>query len=227
MNDQFSVVIVAGGKGSRFGSSVPKQFLPLGSATVIEITVNQFLSVFPALEVVVVLPEQYLSRANDLFSQYAQNIRLVTGGEERFYSVKKGIDMVSNKSTVIGIHDAVRPLVSREVIKNSFETAQIKGTAVPVIPGKSSLRRLAGEDSQTVSREDFVIVQTPQCFRADVLKKSYTVSYQSGFTDDASVVEYAGYKINLVAGNDENIKITTPPDLQIADQLLKVRENQQ
>lgn len=216
MIQQYSIIIVAGGKGSRFGASTPKQFLPLAQSTVLATTVRQFKRTFPSIQVILVLPKEHIETGRHLLSEF-KDIDFIAGGQERFHSVQNGLSIVKETTTVIGIHDGVRPLVSRDVIRNTFLTAEQKQTAVPVLPMDDSMRRIQDNDSIHVNRADYVRVQTPQCFQAKLLQDCYNVEYSKQFTDDASVVQAKGVKINLVAGNKENIKITTPPDLKLAE----------
>lgn len=216
MNNQYSIIIVAGGRGSRFGSSTPKQFLPLGNSTVLAKTVEQFINTYPTIQVILVLPKQHIETGKNVLSKF-KGITFVEGGSERFHSVQNGLAAVHKNATVIGIHDGVRPLVNKSVIKNTFETAETNQTAIPVLPIDDSMRMIQENNSIHVNRANYVRIQTPQCFQANILRECYEVDFSNQFTDDASVVQAKGYKINLVAGNKENIKITTPPDLKLAE----------
>ena len=215
-----SVIIVAGGKGSRMGSETPKQFLPLNGEPILFHTIRQFRKALPEAELVLVLPKQELARWKVLsFETEFQSLKIAEGGLERFHSVKAGLALVSGE--VVGIHDAVRPLVSKSCILESFEWAEKKGAAIPVVALKDSLRAIEGQHSVAKNRKNFCLVQTPQCFQVEKLKLAYEQDFHPSFTDDASVYEAAGNAVQLVAGNTENIKITTPADLVIAEALLK------
>lgn len=217
MKPAYSVIIVAGGFGSRFGTTVPKQFLQLGEQTVIEQSVQQFQSAFPQIEIILVLPKEHEPKGKSLFADKKNiNIKFAIGGHTRFHSVKNGLALVSKQAKVIGVHDAVRPLVSVQMIQNAFETAMHKGTAVPVIAVKDSIIKVVDGNNHSIARDNLFRVQTPQCFHEDILQKAYDLPYSANFTDDACVVEMAGYKINLVEGSEKNFKITTPPDLILA-----------
>ena len=213
---RFAVIIVAGGKGSRFGSDTPKQFLQLGQRSVLEQTVQQFFSAFADIEFVVVLPQAYIQQGKELLANYS-TIQFAVGGDSRFQSVKNGLQLIQDEIDVIGVHDAVRPLVSKQLIQNSYQVALLKGNAVPAVPIKDSLRKKVGESTEIVSRENLYAIQTPQCFKAQTLLNAYNVKEKKEFTDDASVVEHNGHSINLIHGEVENIKITTPPDLVYAE----------
>ncbi len=214
-----SVIIVAGGKGSRMGSETPKQFLPLKGEPILFHTIRSFQLALPEAEIVLVLPQAEMARWQVMaFDTPFQSIKTVAGGAQRFDSVKAGLELV--EEGIVGIHDAVRPLVSQTCIQNAFKLAAEKGSAIPVVELKDSLRELSGAQSQAKNRADFCLVQTPQCFEVTKLKEAYQQSYQANFTDDASVFEAAGNTIKLVAGNTENIKITTPTDLVVAEALM-------
>lgn len=202
------------------GAEIPKQFLLLSGRPVLMHTIEQFLAFDPSIDIVLVLPENQITAWNKLCSvhNFKAEVTIVAGGKERFHSVKNGLEKV--KGNVVGVHDAVRPLVSVEVIENCYERAENSGAAIPIVPLKQSLRKISGEATGAVDRSQFGLVQTPQCFSIDVLKKAYQLEYTNLFTDDASVVEASGVEIELVDGNEENIKITTPADLRLAELLM-------
>jgi 2-C-methyl-D-erythritol 4-phosphate cytidylyltransferase len=216
-----SVIIVAGGKGSRMGTETPKQFLPLVGKPIILHTIDRFRETLPEADIILVLPKAEKARWQVMaYDTKYQNISIAEGGANRFDSVKSGLELV--EEGVVGIHDSVRPLVSKSCIKAAFEMAEKNGAAVPVIELKDSIRKIEGQASKALDRKEFCLVQTPQCFQVDKLKKAYQTEFKPHFTDDASVFEASDFKINLVAGNSENIKITTPEDLVIAEALLKL-----
>jgi 2-C-methyl-D-erythritol 4-phosphate cytidylyltransferase len=218
---QKSVIIVAGGSGKRMGTDVPKQFLLLKSKPVLMYTISCFYDYDNEMEIIVVLPKEHISVWQQLCVEHNFNIKhqIAEGGSERFYSVKNGLEKIIHKG-IVAIHDGVRPLVSNETIARSFNKAAETGAAIPVMPVIESLRKIEGENSIAVNRSEFVSVQTPQSFNIDLLKKSYQQEFLSSFTDDASVVEKFGHQVSLVEGNIENIKITTPQDLALAEYLL-------
>lgn len=222
-------IIVAGGKGLRMGSDLPKQFLLVHGRPVLMRTLDVFHAYDPQLSLILVLPVSQQEYWRDLCRRYAFDIpySLADGGETRFHSVSNGLALVpeDEADAVVAVHDGVRPFVSRDVIAACYEAAFRHAAAVPVVPVVETLRRLAGEGvhgaaSETVDRNRYRLVQTPQTFRADVLKDAYRQAFRPEFTDDASVVEAAGHGVALVEGNRENIKITTPFDLKVAEALL-------
>ena len=217
------VIIVAGGKGLRMGSDIPKQFLPIGGKPVLMRTLERFRAYDDALQIILVLPEAQQAYWRELCGQYHFDVeyRLANGGQTRFHSVQNGLALVPDEAEgVVGVHDGVRPFPSIEVIRNCYETARMKKAVIPVIPVVETVRHLEGDKSVTVPRGDYRLVQTPQTFDIQLLKAANRQPYNDGFTDDASVVESYGFEITLVEGNRENIKITTPYDLKIAEVLL-------
>ena len=219
------VIIVAGGVGKRMGTETPKQFLSLNGIPVLMHTIKAFYQYDKKIRIILVLPKEYLDEWSALCKQYSFNINheVIVGGETRFLSVKNGLLHINETDCLIAIHDGVRPLVAEEVIKRSFDCAEEKGAAVPCIAVNDSLRILTEKYSKAIDRISVRAIQTPQCFRADLLKKAYEQEYEDYFTDDATVIESMGGKIYLIDGNIENIKITTPTDLQIAETLMKKR----
>ena len=273
------IIIVAGGKGLRMGSDIPKQFLPIGGKPVLMRTLERFREYSAELQIILVLPEAQQAYWRELCKQYNFPLplegaeggfyQLANGGQTRFHSVQNGLAKVPDDAQgVVGVHDGVRPFPSIEVIKNCYETARTKKAVIPVIPvvetvrqliSRSSSARLLPEgrkngqqdlrtfsivenenknspvspvvrcqenvvrcqkNSKTVPRDQYRLVQTPQTFDIQLLKAANRQPYNDGFTDDASVVESYGYEITLVEGNRENIKITTPYDLKIAEVLI-------
>ncbi|RYU96100.1 2-C-methyl-D-erythritol 4-phosphate cytidylyltransferase [Emticicia agri] len=226
MEVQKYAVLVAGGSGSRMGSEVPKQFLPLAGKPILLHTIEQFLKI-DNIQIILVLPEkdiaywQEIGANQSVATAYHQSITIVTGGKSRFLSVKNGLAHVEENS-LVAVHDGVRPLVSKEIIERSYKVAEQMGNAVTSVQLKDSIREV-GENQQNhaVERTRFRLMQTPQTFRSDIIKKAFNVEEQGFFTDCASVLEFAGYTINLIDGSYENIKVTTSEDLIIAEALLK------
>ena len=217
------IIIVAGGKGLRMGSDIPKQFLPIGGKPVLMRTLERFRQYSPTLQIILVLPKAQQDYWQKLCKEYAFDIdyQLADGGETRFHSVQNGLAKIpDNAQGVVGVHDGVRPFPSIDVIRNCYETAREKKAVIPVIPVVETVRHLKGDTSVTVPRNDYRLVQTPQTFDIQLLKEANRQPYNDGFTDDASVVEAFGFNITLVEGNRENIKITTPYDLKIAEVLI-------
>jgi 2-C-methyl-D-erythritol 4-phosphate cytidylyltransferase len=217
------IIIVAGGKGLRMGSDIPKQFLPIGGKPVLMRTLERFRQYSPTLQIILVLPKAQQDYWQKLCKEYAFDIdyQLADGGETRFHSVQNGLAKIpDNAQGVVGVHDGVRPFPSIDVIRNCYETAREKKAVIPVIPVVETVRHLKGDTSVTVPRNEYRLVQTPQTFDIQLLKAANRQPYNDGFTDDASVVEAYGFDITLVEGNRENIKITTPYDLKIAEVLI-------
>ena len=215
------VVIVAGGSGKRMGVDTPKQFLELAGRPVLMHTIERFRNFDSSIEIITVLPENQLRFWSELQKRYEFDIShtLVKGGAHRFDSVKRGLEFV-NTPGLVAIHDGVRPLVKTETIRRCFDAASKLGNAVPVVSPADSLRLVTNNSSEPVNRLMVKMVQTPQVFDAALLKKAYRQNYHASFTDDASVLEKTGETINMVEGNRENIKITNPEDLFIAQTLL-------
>ena len=215
-------IIVAGGKGLRMGSDIPKQFLPIGGKPVLMRTLERFREYDADLQIILVLPEAQQDYWHQLCEEYHFDVAytLANGGQTRFHSVQNGLAKVPDDAEgVVGVHDGVRPFPSIEVIRNCYETARTAKAVIPVIPVVETVRHLEGETSATVPRDEYRLVQTPQTFDIQLLKAANRQPYNDGFTDDASVVESYGHQITLVEGNRENIKITTPYDLRIGEVL--------
>lgn len=215
------VIIVAGGKGLRMGSDIPKQFLPVKGKPILILTIEKFLSYDPSVEIVLVLPSSQFDYWKKLCEDYrfTAPYSMVEGGETRYHSVKNGLKSICPKGpALVAVHDGVRPFVSVETLRNTYEMAEKTGAAIPTIENVDSLRHLEkdGRNSSCV-RSEYRRVQTPQTFDYEILRKAYEMDYRDSFTDDASVVEASGHTISLVEGNYENIKITTSFDLKIAE----------
>ena len=215
------IIIVAGGKGLRMGSDIPKQFLPIGGKPVLMRTLERFRAYSPALQIILVLPKAQQAYWQQLCEEYHFEVDylLADGGETRFHSVQHGLALIPDDAQgVVGVHDGVRPFPSIDVIRNCYETARKTKAVIPVVPVVETLRHVC---EGTKPRSDYRLVQTPQCFDIQLLKAANRQPYNDGFTDDASVVEAFGHTITLVEGNRENIKITTPYDLKIAEVLIE------
>jgi len=220
---QLYVVIVAGGSGKRMGAEIPKQFLELAGRPVLMHTIERFKAFDESIEIITVLPENQLLHWCDLQEKHKFKVpqTLVKGGNHRFFSVRNGLKFV-NTPGLVAIHDGVRPFVSIDTIKRCFETAERLGNAIPAISPTESLRILTDTGSMPVNRFHVKQIQTPQVFNAELLKKAYQQEYSVEFTDDATVLEKTGEKINIIEGNRENIKITNPEDLLISTALLPI-----
>ena len=219
-------LIVAGGKGTRFGGELPKQFADLVGKPVLFHTLEAFYSYSNDINIVLVLPKHEHGRWNDLVSQHKFKRKLILqeGGESRFQSVKRGLEALDHEG-LVAIHDGVRPLVTPAIIKTSFEVAALHNSAVASVTLKESLRRMddAGAGSSAVDRSRYRLIQTPQTFPVELLRRAYSIDEDPTLTDDASVVERAGFPISLFDGSYANLKITTREDLEIAATLLKGR----
>ncbi|MBL7735376.1 MAG: 2-C-methyl-D-erythritol 4-phosphate cytidylyltransferase [Chitinophagaceae bacterium] len=215
-------VIVAGGSGSRMGNALPKQFLPLAGKPLLYHTLTAFLRVWQDLQIVLALPADHFQTGLTIAGQAdaTGRIKTIAGGSTRFESVKACLEQVE-EDAVVFVHDAVRCLISSALIERCYRETIAKGNAIPVIISSDSMRILEEGENRAIDRDRMRIVQTPQTFNGALLKMAYRQPYRSFFTDDASVVEYAGGKINLVEGEYRNIKITHPIDLLIAEELLK------
>jgi 2-C-methyl-D-erythritol 4-phosphate cytidylyltransferase len=224
------IIIVAGGKGLRMGGDIPKQFLPIGGRPILMRTLERFREYSSTLQIILVLPKDQQDYWLQLCKEYDFKVdyQMTDGGETRFHSVQHGLALIPDDAEgVVGVHDGVRPFPSIEVIRNCYETAREKKAVIPVIPVVETVRKLASIGtigtipSQTVPRNDYRLVQTPQTFDIQLLKAANRQPYNNNFTDDASVVEAYGQEITLVEGNRENIKITTPYDIVVAEALIK------
>jgi len=217
------VIIVAGGSGTRMHSSVPKQFLLLNGIPVLMHTISAFDNSNTKPAIIVVLHPYSHQYWNDLCVEHNFTIphQLVDGGETRFHSVKNGLNMIDDNDAIVAIHDAVRPLITQSIIDESFDCAEQYGNAIVAIKSRDSVRQIRENRSQSLNRDEIYLIQTPQTFKAEQLKQAYLQPYLEKFTDDASVVEQTGVNINLVTGSYQNIKITYPEDIAIAEFLLK------
>ncbi len=216
-------IIVAGGSGRRMKSAIPKQFLLLEGKPLLMHTIERFHSFDSAIEIILVLPSEHHSLWNGLVREYSFEIshKVVSGGEERFHSVRAGLECVTEES-LVAVHDGVRPLVSHDTIWRCFADAEEFGNAIPFIEPADSVRIITGDDSKPCLRNEVRLIQTPQIFRSSLIISAYDREYDPSFTDDATVAEAAGIKVHLTHGNRENIKITTPEDLTVAHALIRL-----
>ena len=216
------MIIVAGGSGKRMQSALPKQFMMLGGLPVVAHTINTFSEALPGAEIVVVLPEEHIPLWRNLAARFDIAVhRCIAGGKERFHSVKNGLDALSEEVEYVAVHDGVRALATKKMILRVQLAAEETGAAIPVTEVVDSYRRVDGSESYIVPRSELRIVQTPQTFSAELLRRAYEQPFSDKFTDDASVVEALGAKITLVEGERRNIKLTTPEDMLIAERLLE------
>jgi len=221
--DKFAI-IVAGGSGTRMAAPISKQYLEMGGIPILMHTLKAFHDADKEMELILVIPAQDFGFWENLCEKYAFDIkhRVVAGGNSRFQSVKNGLNAIASSDGLVAIHDGVRPFVKGEVIKESFTQAQNFGSAIAVIPLKDSLRKLNDKgESVFQERQYFRLVQTPQTFRLSKIKKAFEVQELHHFTDDATVYEHQGWQVHLISGNPENIKITTPEDMEYASYLME------
>lgn len=218
MNPQEFAIIVAAGTGTRMNASIPKQYMELSGLPILMHTVKAFHTYKPTTNIVLVLPEHDFLYWEELCKQYGFNIAvtLAEGGSTRFESVKNGLAKIKEEDGLVAVHDGVRPLVSQKLIQNAFATAKMHGNAIAAVGLKDSIRKMEGDKSHAVDRDEFRLIQTPQVFDLYTLKKAYREAQSSHFTDDASLVEAFGASIQLIEGDYKNIKITTQEDLFLA-----------
>ena len=216
------VIIVAGGSGKRMQSSLPKQFLLLGGEPVVARTINTFAEALPGAEIVVVLPEEHIALWRNLAARFDVAVhKCVVGGKERFHSVKAGIEALSEDVTSIFVHDGVRALISKKLIIRAALAVDENEAVIPVVDVVDSYRRVTDSGSEIMPRSELRIVQTPQVFRSETLRRAYGQEFDTAFTDDASVVERMGVAITLIEGERTNLKLTTPEDMEWAEWLLQ------
>lgn len=207
------------------GATMPKQFMMLGQEPILARTINLFSEALPKAELVVVLPEEHIALWRNLAARFdVAPHKIASGGKERFDSVKSGLAALSDEVETIAVHDAVRPLATKKLIIRLALAAEEAEAVIPVVAPHDSIRQVEGESSHIVDRSLLRMVQTPQFFQAEVLRKAYSQTFSPLFTDDASVVEAAGHEITLTEGEEQNIKITTPIDLTIAEAIIADRD---
>lgn len=214
-------IIVAGGIGHRMDSKIPKQFLLINGTPLLMYTITAFYDFSPSIELVIVLPKEQMNFWVELCNKYQFNIphKTISGGKARFESVRNGLETIGN-SGFVAIHDGVRPLVSAALIKTCFDHALKYGNALPVLSVNESVRAIDNSGNKPIDRKGIRICQTPQVFLCEQIKKAYQQTKSIDFTDDASVLESLGFSIHLLPGHLQNIKITTPLDLTIAEAIL-------
>jgi len=214
-------VIVAGGTGTRMGANLPKQFMLLKGKPVLYYTIRAFLEAYDDMRVILVLPVDYMDTGQQIIAYFDKDrINITAGGDTRFQSVKNGLALVEEESIIL-VHDGVRCLLTKELIHRCYQKALESGTAIPAIVSKDSIRLLSKEGSAAFDRNKVMLVQTPQTFQSKILLPAFNVDYKNEFTDEATVVEASGIKVSLVEGEENNIKITGPVDLFIAERILE------
>ena len=219
------LIVVAGGKGTRMGGEMPKQFQLLGGKPLVMVTLERLNAIDPAMQLILVLPAQHIELWKQLCKEHSFAVPLILaqGGSTRFHSVQNGLAQVDDmEDALVGVHDGVRPFVSPKVLDECFSRAWTDGAAIPMIDLQDSLRHIVGSDAtEVVPRDRYRLVQTPQVFKLSLLRRAYEQRFVESFTDDASVVEALGEKVSGVDGNRENIKITTPFDMLVAKTLME------
>ena len=218
-------VIVAGGNGTRMNSTIPKQFLLLKGKPILYYTIQTFLLSYDDLNIILVLPEEYIAAGQEIIDAFFdyKRIQITAGGRTRFHSVQNGLALVTEESMVF-VHDGVRCLLTKELVKRCYEAAIESGSAIPVVDCKDSVRIIKGELNEAIDRTRVKLVQTPQTFHSKILLPAFKIDYKDKFTDEATVVEAFGLNVNLIEGEENNIKITKPADLIVAEQLLAEKE---
>jgi 2-C-methyl-D-erythritol 4-phosphate cytidylyltransferase len=218
------VIIVAGGSGQRMLSETPKQFLNLSGKPVLLYSLEAFVDAIPDINIILVLPEAYIDTWQELLKDHQVDLNhsIVIGGETRSQSVKNGLQLVSG-SGLVAVHDGVRPLIEPPVIKRLFAEAGIYGNAIPVVPVSDTARQVDGDQNMLIDRNKLRLVQTPQVFNSDELQNAYHKLGSGSFTDDAAIIEAAGYEVHLCDGDPENIKLTKPIDMLFAEAILRQR----
>ena len=219
-----TAIIVAGGTGQRMGAALPKQFLAIEGKSILLHTVDQFVSAFSDINFVIVLPADYIHEGENLIvaSGLSQSFQFVAGGDTRFQSVKNGLAQ-ADPASIVFVHDAVRCLLTPDLIQRCYQQAVEKGSAIPAVSSTDTVRIIEGTKHHVVDRANVMMIQTPQTFNAAILKKAFEQAYQPSFTDEANVLEASGKEVYLIEGEHENIKITRPLDLAIAEYILAKR----
>ena len=221
-----TAIIVAGGTGQRMGASIPKQFLAIEGKSILLHTVSQFVAAFSDINFVIVLPADYIQEGQNIIasSGFTQHVQFTEGGETRFQSVKNGLVHVA-PDAIVFVHDAVRCLLTPALIQSCYHQAVEKGSAIPAVSSTDTIRVLEGTKHHVVDRANVMMIQTPQTFNAALLIKAFEQAYQPSFTDEANVLEASGTEVYLIDGEYENIKITRPLDLAIAEFILAKRKS--
>jgi len=219
-------VIVAGGSGSRMNSAIPKQFLLVKNKPVLYYTLDTFLKAYDDLKIILVLPEEYVATGQEIIDAWFdyKRIKITVGGRTRFHSVQNGLQLVDEESIVF-VHDAVRCLLSVSLIHRCYDAAMEFGAAIPVLDCKDSVRFVSAHGNEALERRNVKLVQTPQVFLSTILLPAFNIDYKDKFTDEATVVEAFGMKVHLVEGEEDNIKITRPFDLLLAEKIMDERND--
>lgn len=217
-----TLILVAGGKGLRMGSAIPKQFLPLHGKPILYYSAKIFLDTFPDTKIVLVLPEEHISYSNIFLQAFEERIdvTIVKGGATRFHSVQNGLKE-AEPGSIVFIHDAVRPFIDKALLMRCYEKAVETGNAIPAVNVTDSIRQWDGNDFAAINRDDLKAIQTPQTFRSEIILRAFEQPYREAFNDEATMLESMGLKVHLVEGSKKNIKITTPEDILFAEAILQ------
>jgi 2-C-methyl-D-erythritol 4-phosphate cytidylyltransferase len=215
-------LIVAGGNGSRMNNPIPKQFLILKNKPVLYYSIKAFFDAFDDIEIILVLPQEHIAKGQEIIDGYfdISKFKITEGGRTRFHSVQNGLSLIKKEDSIIFVHDGVRCLVTKDLIQKCYESALESGTAIPAVSSKDSVRLLTNNGNKILDRNKVKLVQTPQTFHSKILLPAFSIDYKDQFTDEATVVEAFGLKVNLIEGETNNMKITTPADLDLATILL-------
>lgn len=218
-------IIVAGGTGVRMGGNTPKQFMLLKDKPVLYYTLKVFLEAYTDLQIILVLPVDYTDMGQEIIDAYfdKDRIKITTGGDTRFQSVKNGLALVKGE-TIVFVHDGVRCLLTKDLIYRCYQQAVETGTAIPAVVSKDSIRLITDEGNTAFDRNKVMLIQTPQTFHSKIIVPAFQIDYKDKFTDEATVAESFGMKVSLVEGEENNIKITRPVDLLIAERIIDERE---
>ena len=212
---------MAGGKGERLGTALPKQFLPLNGVPTILYSIKSFQEAIPGIDIILVIPKKHESNWQSIAKGAHIKASLAFGGSTRYQSVKNALVHIKYEAGIIAIHDAARPFITKQLIQNLFKAAEINGNAIPSIPIKDSIRQKKGDSYIHVDRNEFIAIQTPQCFKTNIILKAYKKEFTPSITDDAGLVESIGEEIHVIPGEEMNLKITNKQDLIVAESIAK------
>jgi 2-C-methyl-D-erythritol 4-phosphate cytidylyltransferase len=218
-------LIVAGGNGTRMNNEIPKQFLFIKNKPVLYYSIKAFFDAYEDIEIILVLPEEHIGKGQEVIDGYfdSDKFKIAPAGRTRFHSVQNGLSLIDEKEAIIFVHDGVRCLLTSALINRCYEAALENGTAIPGVASKDSVRLVTDDGNKALNRDQVRIIQTPQTFHSKILLPAYAIDYKDHFTDEATVVEAFGLKVNLIDGEKENIKITIPSDLFVAEFILEER----
>jgi 2-C-methyl-D-erythritol 4-phosphate cytidylyltransferase len=218
-------LIVAGGSGSRMNTEIPKQFLFLKNKPILYYSIKAFLDAYDDMEFILVLPQEHIGKGREIIDGYFDpaKFQFTAGGRTRFHSVQNGLSLISDEDAIIFVHDGVRCMLTDKLVKRCYEAALELGSAIPAVACKDSVRLLTSNGNKMLKRNNVRLIQTPQTFHSKILLPAYNIDYKDQFTDEATVVDAFGLKLNLVEGETDNIKITTPSDLFIAQYILETQ----